>query len=110
MANKKLDLDNLDFTDLGAPPKKEIPEEKESVEEEEVLAEGYWVGTKSLSDLTHEEMCLWVAGKLPATNPKSFSKTAFKTTQKRQQAVDKVITLYNACRFPTKEKQVSYLH
>jgi hypothetical protein len=106
MSNSKLNLKDLDLSDLSTVPNLVKSEEKKEI------SEGYWIFHQLLSDITHEELATWISEKFPATKPEGFKKSSFDTIQKRQQAIDKTIQIYGHIQycFPRKKQLKTYSH
>lgn len=88
MTEPKLDLDKMDFTDIGAPPRKS----KTSITQKKGLYLGIRINGKSLVETTPEELVDWLTLKMPnLSKPRA---AAFRTIESKEVAVEKVINFY----------------
>jgi hypothetical protein len=84
----KDDID-LDFSDLGECPVTEKVEPNNVKE-----FSGYFIYSGPIEEASHEDMCSWIGAKLPALS--GFAPTVFNSVEKKQFAIDKVISTYQS--------------
>jgi len=101
--SKKMDLDDLDLSDLGVTVTTEDPveevEQELALREGQEVSDGIWIFQRPIENVNHDELVSWINEKLPATSPEGFKKSTFSTLTKKTGAVNRVLQIYSALAF-----------
>ena len=93
--DKKLDLDDLDFSDFGHIGPADNDEEEQEIfefESENEIVEGYKINGKRLSHISSEEFGNWLQEKSPFY--KVLNHAAFTSESAKENAIKKVVAMH----------------